>query len=147
LQQWGGALQITCAVASPPAGAVLPACYQHGLMPALPANGTVTGEILFIAPGQTPPPSPATLLNRPGPAAAGFALAATLLFGLGARRRAARWLTLVLLAIGALGSLAAISACGGNSNSMTPGTYPYTATATDATTGTSVSTTIKVTIP
>jgi hypothetical protein len=141
-----GALQVICAVASPPAGAMLPTCFQHGLMPALPANKTITGEILFLAPGQTPPPSPAGFLNRPGRAAASLALAATLLFGLGARRRAARWFTIVLLALGALGGLAAISACGGNSNSMTPGTYSYAITATDAN-GLSAATTISVTIP
>lgn len=142
-----GSPQVTCAAVNPPADAVLPTCYQHGLMGELPANGTINGTILFLAPGQIPPPEPASQLNRPGRAAAGMALAAMLFFGLGVRRRAARWFTLVLLAIGALGGLAAISACGGNGNSMTPGVYSYSVTATDSTTGNTAATTISVTIP
>lgn len=142
-----GAPQVTCAAVNPPAEAKLPTCYQHGLMPGLPANGTLNGEILFLAPGQTPPPEPAGLLHRPGRAAAGVALAAMLLFGFGVRRRAARWFTLVLLAFSALGGLAAISACGGNGNSMTPGVYSYQVTATDANSGNTASATISVTIP
>jgi hypothetical protein len=142
-----GGPQVTCAAINPPAEAKLPTCYQHGLMPALPANGTLNGEILFIAPGQTPPPEPAGLLHRPGHAAAGMVLAAMLFFGFRVRRRAARWLTLALFAIGALGGLAAISACGGNGNSMTPGVYSYQVTATDANSGNTASATISVTIP
>lgn len=116
-------------------------------MPGLSANGTITGTVLFLAPGQTPPPEPAGLLNRPGRAATGMALAAVLFFGFGVRRRAARWLTLVALAIGAFGGLAAISACGGSGNSMTPGVYSYSVTATDSSTGNTASATIGVTIP
>jgi hypothetical protein len=142
-----GGPQVTCAAINPPAEAKLPTCYQHGLMPALPANGTLNGEILFIAPGQPPPPEPAGLLHRPGHAAAGMVLAAMLFFGFRVRRRAARWLTLALFAIGALGGLAAISACGGSGNSMTPGVYSYQVTATDASSGNTASTTISVTIP
>jgi hypothetical protein len=56
-------------------------------------------------------------------------------------------LTLALFAIGALGGLAAISACGGSGNSMTPGVYSYQVTATDASSGNTASTTISVTIP
>jgi hypothetical protein len=144
-----GAPQVTCAVSNPPAEAKLPTCYQYGLMPLLPANGTNNGEILFIAPGQTPPPSPASQLSRPGRATAGMALAAALLFGLGLRRCTARWFTLAILALGTLGGMMAINACGGNgnSNSMTPGTYSYVVTATDLSAGDTASTTISVTVP
>jgi len=136
---------VSCAVANPPAGAVLPTCYQHGLIGELSANGKGVGEILFIAPGQTLPPSPAALMHRTG-RLAGTALAAVFLFGIGLRRRAKRWFSLVLLATGVLTGLAAISACGGSGNSMTPGTYAYNVTATDAN-GVSAATTVNVTIP
>jgi len=140
-----GAPQISCAVANPPFGASLPTCFQHGPMPTLPANGTINGEILFIAPGQTPPPSPAGLSRRKD-RAAGVLLAAALLFGMGLRRRGARWFTPVLLALGIFGASSVISACGGSGSSMTPGTYSYTVSAMDAN-GDSASTTINVTIP
>jgi len=142
-----GVPQVTCTVVNPPAGAKLPACYQHGIIPEMFPDETFTGTVLFVAPGQTPPPEPASLLNRSGRAATGMALAAMLFIGFGVRRLAARWLTLVVLAIIAFGGLAAISACGGNGNSMTPGVYSYSVTATDSTTGNTASTTISVTIP
>lgn len=148
LNGYTGAPQVSCAASNPPAGSTLPTCFEHGLMPALPANGTVTGQILFIAPGQTPPPNPASLLERSGPAAS-LALAAAFFFGLGFRCRAPRWLALVLLALGMLGGMTAINACGGKSNlnGMTPGTYSYAVTATDSSTGDTATTTISVTIP
>jgi hypothetical protein len=82
---------------------------------------------------------------------AGLALAGALLLGFGMRRRASRWLTLVLLAVGTLAGPAGISACGGSGNGMTPGTYLYTITASfeaDPVTplGQAVTTTISVTV-
>jgi len=142
-----GGPQVTCAAVNPPSAAILPACYQHGLMPALPANGSVSGEILFIAPGQGIPPSPASLLERTGHIASGLVLSAVFLFGFARRRRAAHWFSLILLALATLGGTAAISACGGASNSMTPGTYSYSITATDSGTGDTSATTISVIIP
>ena len=146
---YAGGPVITCAVVNPPAAAKLPTCFQYGLMPGLPANGTISGQIPFIAPGQTPPPSPASRLSRPGRATAGTALAAVLLFGLGLRRRTAPWFTLVLFALGTLCGMTAINACGGNGNlnAMTAGTYSYVVTATDANAGVKSSTTISVAIP
>jgi len=74
-------------------------------------------------------------------------LAGALLFGFGFRRRAARWLTLTLLAVGTLAGPAGISACGGNNSVVTPGTYAYTFMAKDLTTNTSVTTSVNVTVP
>ncbi|MGA3071889.1 MAG: hypothetical protein ABSD43_16910 [Terracidiphilus sp.] len=79
--------------------------------------------------------------------APGFALAGALLLGFGFRRRAARWFTLTLLAVGALAGLAGISACGGNNSVVTPGTYAYTVTATDVNTSATVTATFNVTVP
>ncbi len=143
---YAGAPEITCAVVSPPAGASLPTCAPHGPPLALPANGTVTGEILFIPPGEAPPPSPASLPSWPGRAVTGLALAAILFFVPLDRRRATRWFTLLFLAAGALAGLATISACGGG-NGMTPGTYSYRVTATDTNAGLAAVTAISVTIP
>jgi hypothetical protein len=67
--------------------------------------------------------------------------------GFGFRRRRARWLTLTLLAVGALAGLAGISACGANNNVVTPGTYAYTIIATDVNTSVSVTTSANVVVP
>jgi hypothetical protein len=63
------------------------------------------------------------------------------------RRRAARWLTLILLAAGTLAGPGGISACGGDNNGATAGTYVYTITATDTNTSVSVNATFNVTVP
>jgi hypothetical protein len=72
-----------------------------------------------------------------------------LLLGLGFRRRAARWLTLTLLAAGTLAGLAGITSCGGNSSNsvVTPGTYVYTFTARDMNTNVAMTTSVNVTVP
>ena len=80
---------------------------------------------------------------------AGAALAAVLLLGLGFRRRGRSWLALAVLCVA---FLAGMTACGGSSNGMTPGTYPYTITAVNNATSTTplsvmVNTTINVTVP
>lgn len=79
--------------------------------------------------------------------AQGLALAGALLFGFGFRRRAARWLTLTLFAVGTLTGLAGISACGGNNSVVTPGTYAYTIMAKDLNTNASVTTSVNVIVP
>ncbi|MFY9854993.1 MAG: hypothetical protein WAK26_14045, partial [Terracidiphilus sp.] len=142
----GGPL-VTCTVVNPPANAKLPACYQHGLMPVLPANGTLTGTLLFVAPGQIPPPEPAGLRNRPHRSETGIMLAAALLFGFCIRRRRTRWFRRALLVLITLYGVTVLSACGGNGNGMTAGSYTYNVNASDASTGGSASTTINVTIP
>jgi hypothetical protein len=83
--------------------------------------------------------------------AAGLALAGALMLGFGFRRRASRWLTLLLLAAGALASATGISGCSAG-NPMTSGTYQYTITAhwvdpVTTNTGIEVTTNINVTVP
>ena len=104
------------------------------------AGGTVNGAIAFYPPGG-PVPASAPV--------AGAALAAALLLGLRSRRN--RWHWTASLVLGLIG-FAGMSACGGSSNSMTPGTYPYRITASTANpltniAGQGVSTTINVTVP
>jgi hypothetical protein len=117
----------------------------------LTANAVVTGTIPFFnfpVPSCSSGPCPASLPHRGvRRLAQGLALAGALLFGFGFRRRAARWLTLTLFVVGALAGLAGISACGANNNVVTPGTYPYTITATDVNTSVSVTTSVNVMVP
>ncbi len=116
----------------------------------LTANQTATGTVEFL---NFPPPCtpcPVSLPRREEHGLTqGLALAGALLFGFGFRRRAARILTLTLLAVGVLAGLAGISACGGNKSVVTPGTYTYTLTAASLDTNTvaPVTTSISVTVP
>lgn len=116
----------------------------------LTANEVVTGILPFfnsVVPSCTDV-CPADL-QRPHShrLAQGLALAGALLLGFGLRRRAAGWLTLTVLAVGALAGLAGISACGGNNNAVTPGTYVYTISATELSTAVTVTTSVNVTVP
>jgi hypothetical protein len=142
----------------PPGGLKVPYCGNGGLgagaIPVQPpitltANEVVMGTIPFFnSPVPCSNPCPASLPQHRGHGLAqGLALAGALLLGFGFRRRRARWLTLTLLAIGALAGLAGISACGANNNVVTPGTYAYTITATDVSTSVSVTTSVSVMVP
>ena len=115
----------------------------------LTANEVVTGSMAFY--NSAVPcsnPCPVSLPHRVGRGLTpGLALAGVLLFGFGFRQRAARWLTLTLLAVGALAGLAGISACGGSGNAVTPGTYAYTLAASDINTNVAVTATVNVTVP
>lgn len=146
-----GTIVLNCQPTNPSAGAKLPICSGY-TAPAyqLEANATLQGSIEFFPYGV---PIPVSLpRHRGGPLshapAVGLVLAGALKFGLRARRRA--WCSLALVLLG-LAGLAGISACGGASSSvMTPGSYPYTVTAMEyngTTFGTSVSTSILVTVP
>ncbi|MGO9339948.1 MAG: hypothetical protein ACLPY1_20810 [Terracidiphilus sp.] len=144
-----GSVKIGCNWPDPPAGVKVPYC-GNGIPVViqpytLTANQVVTATIGFY---NAPVPIPVTQLRRRGQGLApGLALAGALLAGFGIRRRSARWLTLTLLAVGALAGLAGIGACGGTSNFTTPGTYGYTITATDIKTNVSVTASIDVTVP
>ena len=153
-----GSVRVGCDPPNPPAGVKVPYCTDGspttGAVPVQPpitltANEVVTGTVPFFnaaVPCSNPCP-----VNLPRPRslglAQGLALAGALLFGFGFRRRAARWLTLTLLAVGALAGLAGISACGTNNNVVTPGIYAYTISATDVNTTVSVTTLVNVTVP
>jgi hypothetical protein len=150
-----GTITLSCTYAGASTAAKVPICpmtppvaYQVN------AGGTLTGTIYFYPYGSA---VPAGLPLGPGRwpghvPAAGAALAGALLLGLGFRRRARRWLVLAVFALGTLAGMLEISACGGSSNAMTPGTYPFTITADNESgsvtpLGRAVSTTINVTVP
>jgi hypothetical protein len=148
-----GTVGIICGAPAYQAGVTVPACNFGGpaviaIMP-LTANQVATGTIAFA--NSAPPCNrcPVSLPHRGGHGLApGLTLAGALLLGFGFRRRATRWLTLTLLAVGLLAGLAGISACGGNSSSVvTPGTYAYTITAKDMNADAVVTTSINVTVP
>ena len=147
-----GTVGIICSAPTPPAGVNVPICNFGGpaiiAIETLTANQVATGTIVFL--NSHPPcnPCPVSLPRREGHGLApGVALAGALLFGFGIRRRAARWLTLTLLALGTLAGLAGNSACGGNNSVVTPGNYVYTFTARDMNTDVYVTTTVNVTVP
>ncbi len=148
LNGYAGKLGVDCGATNPPAGARLPYCGGGpAFQIALAANATAKGSVgLSAGPA---PLAPASRSNTPGHGSgAAWAFAGgILLFGLGFGRRKARWLSVLLLSIGALAELGALSACGGGQPTLTTGTYDYTLTAYDTTTNATASTTVKVTIP
>lgn len=146
-----GTMSISTSYAGTETGARMPTCANTPpVVYQVKAGGTLSGTIACYPYGAG---LPAGLpQGRPsGRAAAGLALAGALLFGFGLRCRLRRWLALTVLAAGTLAGLAGIGACGGSSNGMTPGTYPYTISAVNGNplTGLVVeaSTTIEVTVP
>ena len=153
-----GSVFVGCNYPTLPAGVRAPYCGNgvagSGAIPAQPpitltANEVVTGTIYFYnVPVPCSNPCPVSLPRRGGHGLPqGLALAGALLLGFGFRPRAARWLTLTLFALCAFFALAGISACGGNNNVVTPGTYAYTITATDINTSAFVNASVNVTVP
>ncbi len=150
---YAGTVGVNCSNLDPPAGINVPVCDFGG--PAFPvsypltANQAVTGTVLFL--NSHPPCSngvcPVSLPRRSHHGLPqSLALAGALLFGLGFRRRAPRWLVLTLFAAGSLAAMVGINACANNSV-VTPGTYTYTIMAKDMNTNVSVTTTVNVTVP
>jgi hypothetical protein len=123
-----GTVAVQCPEVNAPAKAKIPDC---GGGPALAfnltANEMVKGNLVL------------TPYGVPVPLTAG-----ALLVGLALRRRKAGWTTLTLSLAGTLASLGEVAGCG--TAGMTPGTYAYTITATDAKTNLVVSTTANVTV-
>jgi hypothetical protein len=149
LDGYTGTVQVICEPPSPPAGVKVPYCGGGPVSRAytLTANEVVSGSLSFnnsavpeAVGGLTP--HDATMPPQ------GLVLAGLLLLGFGMRRRAARWLTVMLIAGGALAGLAGISACaGGNNSVVTPGTYAYTIKGMDTNTSLYATTSINVTVP
>jgi hypothetical protein len=150
-----GSVGINCSAPTPPMGVIVPICDFGGpaypVIETLTANQAATGTIAFRNSMPYCNPCPVSLPHRRKDhgLAPDLALAGALLFGFSFRRRAARWLTLTLLALGVLAGLAGISACAGNNrnNNVTPGTYAYTVNAADMNSGEKVTTSVNVTVP
>ncbi len=140
-----GTLGITCYPTNEPAGAKLPYCGGPAMIGhTLTANASVTGSLPFY---NEPVPEPVNMpVRRSHAGPAGLALAVGLLLGLGFRKRASRWLLLVLFAGCAFAGLAVMSGCGGSNSVVTPGTYSYTVKAAD-TNSVIVSSTFNLTVP
>jgi hypothetical protein len=144
-----GNLFVTCQYSGPATQARIPNC-SYGPIAAIPvsAGQTATGTIYFYPYGEAVPLE--TRETGRGPAA-GLALTAALLLGLGLRRRSRRWLGTVVLAAGGLAGVAGLSGCVTGMNGMTPGIYQYTITAGNFATlnnlAAGTTTTISVTVP
>jgi Bacterial Ig-like domain (group 3)/FG-GAP-like repeat len=133
---YSGTLNLTCSLASSPAGAQsLPACAVNPSSLTLKASGSGTATLTITT---TSGSSSALLRGNkiPGLGGGAVALAGLLLLGLPARRL--RWLA--VLAFACLFLVSGLIGCGGNgqqhSNSgtsaTTAGTYTFTVTATDS---------------
>jgi hypothetical protein len=152
---YSGTINVICDPTNEPVGATLPPCGEPSpiadpVVLTLTANGTVSGTFYLLTTFPQPCSGPCPIrLDRPRRRfASGLALAGALLvsFGLGFRRRVARWSLLMLLAFGALAGLSGISACGAGGGTLTPGVWPYVIEAVGQD-GTSASVTINVTVP
>jgi hypothetical protein len=153
---FAGMVVVSCGPANPPTGSILPQCNYTGGGPAAPpytltANETITKSLNLVA--YIPPcsnPCPVKLVHpRRHRGAVNLAFAGVLLLGFGFRRRA-RQLRLALLLIGILAGLAGVACGSGNRNTLTPGTFIYTVSATQVTIDTptlAVNTTVSVTVP
>jgi hypothetical protein len=143
-----GTLAVTCKYSGPATTANIPDC-SYGPIAATPvtAGETVTGTISFFPFGVAVPQE----ANRTSHAPVPLALAGALLLGFRLRRLARGWLVPMVLAVGSLAAVAALSGCVASMNGMTPGTYQYTIAAGNS--GTlnplvaEATTTIDVTVP
>lgn len=154
----GGTLTIGCRYSGSVTQARIPqqcGIVGPGQVPVQAGETTLSGTVYFVPYGQGPVPSLAQLPSVPRPSnrppATPLAVAGALIFGFGFLRRARRTLLLAALAACSLAGAAGMSSCGGgNSNTMTPGTYPYTISAAFTETGSNAiqtaSTTITLTV-
>ncbi|HME58436.1 MAG TPA: hypothetical protein VKF63_08855 [Terracidiphilus sp.] len=153
-----GTVTIGCAYSGPVTVAKIPQFCGVVGAPGIPVPAgetTFSGNILFVPFGQVPPPGLAELRLTPHhsghlPATA-LALAGALMLGFSFRRRARRWLAMIVFATVTLVGLAGISGCI-EGNVMTPGTYQYTISAAWTASGPVIlsqlaTTNINVTVP
>ncbi len=146
-----GTLLVSCQYAGMGTHLKIPDCnYGPPFAPTpVTAGQTVKGTISFHPYGAA---VPAGLRRTRAAPWTGLTLAGALLLGFSLRRRTRSLVAIVVLAVGTFCGLTAITACGGNPNAMTPGTYQFTLTAANeaggnAPLGVGVNTTISVTVP
>jgi hypothetical protein len=125
-----GTISMSCAYSGPVTVAKIPLCpMTPPVAYTVTAGETLTGQIDFYPYGSAIPLSLRGAPRRSGHLpAASLAFAGTLMLGFGLRRRARRWLAMLVFAASALAVVGGISGCIAG-NPMTPGTYPYTITA------------------
>jgi hypothetical protein len=148
-----GVIQFNCAYSGPATVARIPLCPMTPPVELqVTAGETLTGQIEFYPYGSV---IAASLRSTPRRSnhlpAAGMAVACAFLLGFGLRRRARRWLAMLVFAAGTLAGVGGISGCI-NGPPMTPGTYQYTIMAswsstTPAILSSQTTTTISVTVP
>lgn len=147
-----GTIVIGCVYSGPATAAKLPICSGGPVVQISVTGGQTYSGIVAFKPWGTP--IPVSLRRTPRHSnrfpLGGMALAGALLAGFGLRRRA-RWFARAVAAVAVFSVLAGLSACGGNTNGMTPGAYQYTISSSytpGQTTVAELSTTnITVTIP
>ncbi len=113
-----GMLEVACQYQGPSSTTVkAPVCPFAGrVIYSVQAGASQSGTIMFVPPTQAVPAS----------APAEGAALGVLLLAWGTLQRGRKWL---LLAIVCVACLVPISSCGGSSNGMTPGSYPFTISA------------------
>jgi hypothetical protein len=158
---YAGSIAVNCTPPTPPAGVKVPFCgpgIPSAATPAISAAEPAILSLFTLTAGEAvngtvafynfPVPVSASLA-RPAnhKLAQSLALAGVFLVGFGFRRRAPRWLAVMLFALGTLAGLAGINACGASNSLVTPGTYAYTISATDINTAATVNASVNVTVP
>ena len=145
-----GTLGVSCTYSGPTTTARIPTC-TYGPLFVVPVNaGDSWSETISFYPWGVAVPAG---MRKPARAPwAGLALGCLAAVGFGLRRRSSAWLATLLLGAVGLAGLAAITACSGGFNNMTPGSYQYTVTAANEASGSTplgqaTSTTITVIVP
>lgn len=146
-----GTINLACTYAGTPGQAKVPVCpLTPPVAYSVTAGGTLTGEVAFYPYGSAVPAGMPERVPRGG--TGWLVMAGVLLLGVGSRKGLRGRLAVLLIgACGLLGAFAGLAACGGSGSGGTPGTYPFTITATNAAQpdtpiGAAVSTTISVTV-
>jgi hypothetical protein len=150
---FAGSVGVTCGEPTVNAGVLIPFCGPAGGgVPVTPpivltANGTANGTAPILAIEYTNAKDVGGPKLRGHGGAVSWAVVGVLMLGVGLRRR--RRLAGVLVVVGMMVGLTALSGCGGPAT-LTPGVYTYTLSASQAgltTPGPVVSTAVQVTVP
>jgi len=147
---FAGEVSVTCKPPNPPEGVLEPNCPGGGppLPPAtITAGGTATGSVGINS--EAPLPATGTTYVAVG-SMVGWTFAGVWMLGLGLRGEKKNGFTQGSLLVGLLMVLMGTAACGGKVETLTPGVYTYTLTATpyaQSNPAFSTSATANVTVP
>jgi hypothetical protein len=145
-----GSVSVSCLPPLPAPGVLEPVCGGGPVSPPvmLAANATATGSVNLETYVYFPPKS-AALQKNPGAArGVSLALAGCLMLGLSLRRRNKLKCSYPAIAVATLVALGGITACSSGPETLTPGVYSYTLSASEVgNSAAPVTTTLKVTVP